>query len=298
MAQAAKEASDAQLQRDATASQERLQLMSLIQSMSSPASSLHSPGQVAQQLFSSPASAVSTTTSSVVQLPPELVALMKRREEDESKVFSSWAPRAEHFSDSQAATLRNLLPEYRWLKGDRQASHLRQALRVVADNFAAHHTKTHGLHMAEITAALRTAGATVTPSHAAELQAMLGIAATGQGTVDWPRVSIAETIVLATKSLPLGTFERLRIARCTLPDDESCGTAALANLPIRQQQQQRRSPNEHGSNNTHDTRIPNPSAKEKLCHMCGLPGWTKEHKCKDADILAFAKSPASKRGFR
>lgn len=233
-----------QRKRDDDASKERRHLMQLLQNMSQSISP--QAAQPSQQLFATPQPAsgtsqnpihlssagASSTTSSVVVLPPDLVALMKRREEDDSKVFTSWAPRAEHFSSPQIDTLRTHLPEYRWLKTEKNATQLRQALRAVADNFAACRHLPHDQHLAEIVKTLRTAGATVTPAHAAELQAMIGIASTATGPVDWPRIIIAETIVLATRALPPFIMERLRTARATLPDDQTSGTGVLANLPI------------------------------------------------------------------
>ena len=136
------------------------------------------------------------------------------------------------YSGEQADILKNNLPEYRWLKNDPRAGDMRMALRVMADSMLDQGGASHAAHAQTVIGTMIAAGRAVTPTEAAELQMALGIAMTAAGTMDWPRVIIAELAVAAARSVPQGTMHRIKAARCTLPDAPMCAIGALANLPI------------------------------------------------------------------
>ena len=63
----------------------------------------------------------------------------------------------------------------------------------------------------------------------------MAIAATASGTLDWPRVAIAELAVLGNRAM---TLERLKAARCTLPDAGQYAIGSLSMLPMEQPKSQ------------------------------------------------------------
>ena len=226
------------------------------------------------------------SSASVTMLPPELISMMKRREEEESKIFSSHTHlRGDIFTDDQALVLKTLLPEYRWMKSDAKAHDMRMGLRAMADSILEYGQMSHMIHAQHVISSLVAAGRSATPTDAAELQMALGVAASANGTIDWPRVTIAELAVHAARNVATGTMARLKAARCTLPDAPSCATGALANLPIRQaiEPPRRLADEPNKDKNRNKDKDKDKAAKEaeipRTCRTCGklFKGkWSKE----------------------
>ena len=241
-----------QQQRDAVAAAERNQLMMVLSSLSTSAASTAASTPSRALGFTGSGTAgnphivgsggttsTTSTTNSIVALPPDLVALMRRREDDDSKVFSSWeSPRCDFFLQQHITVLKLNLPEYRWTKASPHAIELRAAARTAADSLLEHSARTHEQHLAAVITAMIAAGRAATPQLAAELQVIMAIAATAVGTLDWPRVVIAELAVLGNRAIPLGTLERLKAARCTLPEAGQYAIGSLSMLPMEQPKSQ------------------------------------------------------------
>lgn len=255
-------------------------------------------GTTAANPHFAPSTSVTSTTSSLVMLPPELVTLLRTREEQDSKVFSSLiSPKTDVFSQEQIAICHTNLPEYRWSKESKHHADLRAALREVAESMQKYHHISHEEHLGQITATLLSTGRVVPRYAAAEIQAMLSIANTGSGKYDWPRVSIAELAVIANMPKNLGVFiyERLRDARCTLPDSPTACIAGLCRLPLAAQSKgdaksKDDKEKEKARAEAGERRRRTDDRKEERCRQCGAPGWKAGHVCKDADLLAFAKA--------
>jgi hypothetical protein len=264
---------DAQAAAQAAAEQQRVIMMSAIEALNNAVRDRTrlAPATPSAQLFPTPAqSGVSpggSAGSATVALPPELLSLLRQREEDDAKVFSSkTSTKTDFFSSEQLRALRDHLPEYRILKKEACLPEFRAALRVLADCLLAGQAQSHEEHLQAVVAVMVANGRTVPTSVAAELQLLFGITATAQGAVDWPRVAIAELGVLAHRSCSAAIYDRLKIARSTLPDAHGYGVGILACLPIRKD------------------RIPPPAesaktkpksrgkASDKACHKCGKPG--------------------------
>ena len=238
-----------QLQRDNAAAAERSQLMQAITALTTtannntPTRSLgFAPGSTAANpvvIGSGGSAGTATSVTSVVSLPQDLVDMMKRREVAESKIFSSWASPGEYFTDGQKQTLRNYFPEYKWLKSHPKAATLRQALRHIADGHIQHAGSTHMEHLAAIITSITAAGHAATPAQAAELQAMMGIAKTASGTLDWPRVTVHRRSRIAVwvprpvrKRRQIGQSCRLRACQsCRLRACQSCRLRACSVQP-------------------------------------------------------------------
>ena len=230
------------------AATERTQMLSVIQAVQQQqqqlAATIGTPlSATSQALFNSPGSHVpptpsvtnvsstATSTTSVMALPPDYIEMLKRREQAESKFFSSWQNPGEHFTDAQKTTLKMYFPEYKWLKSDPQAPSLRQALRHVADSHLTHGKGTHEQHLQAIIANITAAGNSATREQAAELQAMMGIAASASGTMDWPRVILCELAILGARNLQPAIISSIKAARAVLADDTTTGVDTSAACP-------------------------------------------------------------------
>ena len=193
---------------------------------------------------------------------------------EQAKIFSSRRPgRNDDFAE-QLHTLATAFPEYRWNKATPNAANLRRALGLIADFYvetsAASHQQLARILAARITAVQRA----ITGPQAAELDAMLQIAQTAHGTVDWPRVVLCEMSILGHTSLPPEILDAIKIARVANPTSTGgvLECRSLCGIPVR---------SAGGKRQTHDA--------DDRCWRCGKP-WSKAHTCADADILAHVKS--------
>jgi hypothetical protein len=264
---------DAQATAQAAAEQQRQMLMTAIEALNNSLRERSQPTMASPsaQLFPTPAqsSPGGSAGSATVALPPELLSLLRQREEDDAKVFSSHtSTKTDFFSGDQLRVLRDQLPEYRILKKDAGLPEFRAALRVLADCLLAGQGQTHEEHLQAVVASMVANGRTVGPSVAAELQLLFGITATARGAVDWPRVAIAELGVLAHRGCAPGIYDRLKVARSTLPDAHGYGVGILACLPIRKDRNPPPPPA--------DPRV-DPATTPRKCRTCGkmfVGGWT------------------------
>ena len=274
-----------QLQRDTIAAAERNQLMQAISALSSltpptPSRALgFPPGSSANPHIVGSGGSGASISSSVVSLPADVITMMRRREDDESRVFSSWeSTRTDFFSAAHLTVLKGSLPEYRWLKSNAHALDLRAALRAAADSIAENAGKNHDQHLAQVITVMTASGRTATAAQAAELQVVMSIAATAAGSLDWPRVVIAEMAVAACRAIPIGTIDRLKAARCTLPEAGQYAIGSLSALPLQhhpqQQQQQKRTNNssskrDKSTTSTTSTFDSAAAGEERKCRRCG-----------------------------
>ena len=267
-----------QLARDNAAAAERSALMQAISSLTTAATNNttptralgFAPGSTAGNPVIIGSGGSAASTNSVVSLPQDLVDMMKRREVAESKFFSSWSTPGEYFTDAQKQTLKNYFPEYKWLKSEPKAATLRQALRHIADAHIQHHHSTHVEHLAAIVASITAAGHTATPTQAAEVQAMLGIAQTATGTLDWPRVILCELALLGVRAMAPEIVGNIKAARAILADDPSAGVGDISSLPIRTTVKQQRDDKRSGSKATGSTTsTQSGTSEERKCRRCG-----------------------------
>ena len=274
-----------QLQRDNAAAAERSQLMQAITALTATANNNtptralgFAPGSTATNpVVIGSGGSTTTSLTSVVSLPQDLVDMMKRREVAESKIFSSWASPGEYFTEGQKQTLRNYFPEYKWLKTHPKAPTLRQALRHIADGHTQHAGSTHVEHLAAIITCITAAGHAATSTQAAEVQAMMGIAQTASGTLDWPRVILCELALLGVRALEAETVLNIKAARAILADDPSAGVGDISSLPIRTTPSEKRDRNEkrgaaQGKSNRSTASTASTQSgtmEERKCRQCG-----------------------------
>lgn len=213
----------------------------------------------------------------------ELVELLAQREAEAAKVISSWRlPRTDGYTGEMQQALKNLFPEYKFLRSDPHAQQLRRAICHMA--VAAQDVKNRGIsHMQyaeEIARNAKSARCSFTPLQAAEIQTMLSLAQTSAGTLDWILVCLTELSCISMTDLGrTGTniVERLRLARVGHPETTNgvvdCPTIPF--LPVRTLNSQK-------SNNPRKTSNP------RKCNRCGddvTVSWETHNKtCKKQDF--------------
>ena len=223
--------------------QQQQQVLEAIRAASTKRDASPSPtaptGMAARSAIYVPSSSPSAITVSSHD-SVEVLRILSAREESESKIFSSHlSARPDMFTSKQIATMKTNLPEYRFMKSDKQAIELYVALRLLADFLDTHSAGTMTAMFADVVSALNATGRTVARAQAAEAQVLLSLengraitSLMGANPIFMPTVALAEMILLAQRGVAPSIYERLRQARCTLPDANQFGVGVLNNLPI------------------------------------------------------------------
>ena len=123
----------------------------------------------------------------------------------------------------------------------------------------------------------------VSPTMAAEIDILLKLVASGTGSVDYPRVVLCELGILTRNDLSQRHLDAIRLARTAHPATSTgiLDCPGIGGIPVKLEAFKKSPVDGEATRST-------PGAK--LCWDCNQPGYTPQHVCKDADIVAYAKS--------
>ena len=130
------------------------------------------------------------------------------------------------------------------------------------------------------------------PQMAAEIDVMLKLAVSSSGPYDFPRVVLCELAILTRNDLTHRHLDAIRLARTAHPATTAgiIDCPSIGGIPVKSDFKS------DIAKPTEDTRSTTTAKKE--CWTCGKPGYGKDHKCVDADILLYAKSKTHHRGSK
>ena len=240
--------------------------------------SASTPQSQSQPLFAAPPGADTNQ---------QLVNLLTQEALEKQKYASSHVISAnDTYSPETQLTLKQHMPVYRWRKEHPDAAVLRRCLVTVSALVQESIDKkwTHLEIATHVGNKIAQQSRFVSPTMAAEIDILLKLVATSSGTLDFPRVVLCELAILTRNDLSQRFLDAIRLARTAHPAT-STGTLdcpAIGGIPVKADTQQKKFPIE--GEPTRNT------AGSKMCWVCNQPGYSAQHVCKDADVLAFAKN--------